>query len=53
MHEDADHKQALCLIPVLDYGKEVKLYSYHMIVKYLYSYRATTEEDEGTRVRYL
>ena len=42
MHEDADHKQALCLIPVLDYGKEVKLYSYHMIVKYLYSYQGST-----------
>ena len=52
MYEDADHKQALCSIPILEYGgKKVKQQSYHMVVKYLYSYRGTAEEDE--RVRYL
>ena len=52
MYEDADHKQALCSIPILEYGgKQVKHQSYHMVVKYLYSYRGTAEEDE--RVRYL
>ena len=52
MYEDADHKQALCSIPILEYGgKKVKQQSYHMVVKYLYSYRGTAEEDE--RVHYL
>lgn len=53
MYEDADHKQALCSIPILEYGgKKVKQQSYHMIVKYLYSYRGPTIYDEES-VRYL